>query len=242
MTAPYKLTPMHEWHKRHGAQMIDVAGWKRVLAYGDPGKEVEASRSSVGICDVTPLSKIDVQGRHTESVLSNLFGTPMPPVRGCVRAVLGDSQGGIPAYVARLTKDRFMALGAAEDRVRLTEQLSDGMSESGCVHVTDVTSAYAAISIAGPNAVELLKRLGPAMLDAVQPAQCLQTGIARVTSIIVRRDWGGLLVFLLLVPRDDGEYVWECIFNCGEHFGIQPFGLTAEGIMTGREARDVAAV
>ena len=242
MTAPYKLTPIHQWHSRHGAQMTDAAGWKRVLAYGDPTGELRASRFSVGLCDVTSIAKVDVQGKHVEGKLSNFLGVSMPAVRTCVSAVLPGAQGLGPGYVVRLTADRYMVLAAPEDRLRLVDRLGAETRDTGCVHVTDVTSAYAAINIVGPKTMDLLKGLGPAQVDALQHDQCLQTSIARVTSIIIRRNLGSLPGCLLIVPRDYGEYVWECIIHAGRDLGIRPFGLTTERILTGAEARDVATV
>lgn len=241
MTAPYKLTPIHHWHSRHGAQITSVAGWKQVLAYGDQLGEVQASRSSVGLCDVTSMVKIDMQGKHAAGTLSTWLGNASPAARTCVSASLSE-QGLGRVYVVRLTSDRYIVLGAPQDRLRLVERFSAETRETGCVHVTDVTSAYAAMNVVGPKTLDLLKRLGPAEVDVLQPDQCLQASIARVTSIVIHRDLGSLPACLLMVPRDYGEYVWECILHAGHDLGIRPFGLATQRILAGEEARDVAAV
>jgi glycine cleavage system aminomethyltransferase T len=59
---PFKLTPMYKWHLQHGAHMTEVQGWESVVDYGDVQAEIAAILSSVGLCDASPLTKIDVQG------------------------------------------------------------------------------------------------------------------------------------------------------------------------------------
>jgi len=239
MNRPYSLTPMHEWHERHGAQMTDVSGWKRVVDYGDVKAEVAAINSSVGLCDVTPLSKIDVQGRHSVQMFETLAG--LLEVGECASAVLSRA-GATQTYIARLTQDRFIALGEAEERLQLCSALADAALGDGCVHVTDVTSAYAALSLVGPMSTKLLKKLGPARIDSMTTGRCLQSPDARVATLLVRRDVRDIPAWLLLVSRDYGEYLWECVLSAGHEFGILPFGTAAQRLLTGAEATDVAVV
>src|SRR4051812_306386 len=109
MNRPYRLTPIHQWHERHGAKMAEVAGWKRVVDYGDLKSEVAALSSTAGLSDVTPISKIDVQGRQSSEMLNRF--TRVPGIGECTAAVLSRSTA-LSAYVARLTKDRFIVLGS----------------------------------------------------------------------------------------------------------------------------------
>ncbi len=241
MKTPYKLTPLHEWHQRHGAEMADFAGWKRVVSYGDFNSELRAGQQSVGICDISPLSKIDVQGKHSAEMLGRVCGAQSPEVGHCTSAQFcsGDSA---QAYATRLTADRFMILGVPEIRSQLRDTLTRAAGTHACVHVTDMTSAYATFRMIGPMSTKLLKKLGPANVDRIRSHQCLQTAIARVWSLLARHDRAHYPSWILLVSRDYGEYVWESIISAGHEFGIRPFGTTAERILMGVEARDVAVV
>ena len=158
MNRPYRLTPMHQWHERHGANMAEVAGWKRVVDYGDLKSEVAALSSTAGLSDVTPISKIDVQGKQSSQMLDRF--TKVPGIGECTAAVLSRSAA-LSAYVVRLTKDRFIVLGGAEQNAQIYSSLSD--AGSGCAHVTDLTSAYAALQLVGPmSSYETYRRsLGP---------------------------------------------------------------------------------
>src|SRR6266481_9843691 len=148
MSEPYKLTPMHAWHIQNGAQTSVVDGWVRVLAYGDSQAEIQATNSDVGICDVSPLSKIDMQGKRSGAVLEELAGRAVPGVGACASLLLRGCPK--PVYVARLHSERYLLLGAASVREQLYNRLADGARENDCVHATDVTSGFAALQVAGP--------------------------------------------------------------------------------------------
>lgn len=67
---PVRRTALHDWHVRNGAVMQPTGAWLRPFFYPKPGetgwepilREARAVRSAVGICDVSTLGKIDLQG------------------------------------------------------------------------------------------------------------------------------------------------------------------------------------
>jgi sarcosine oxidase, subunit alpha len=239
MNRPYRLTPMDQWHQQRGAHMAEVSGWRRVVDYGDPQGEVAAVQSSVGLCDATPVTKIDVQGRHSARTLEGLGR--IPDVGECQPAA-GVRGGGLSIYILRVTHERLIILASPEESIQLSKYLSDAAAGNACVHVTDLTSAYAVLQLAGPMSTKLLKKLGSARIDSMTNDRCLQGPLARVTALLVRRDVGTIPSWLLLVSRDFGEYVWECVLSAGHEFGIRPFGMTAEKVFTSAEATDASII
>jgi len=240
MKTPYQLTPMHAWHMQNGAQTSLIDGWIRVLAYGDSQAEIKAGTVDVGICDVSPLSKIEVQGQRSVEVLREVSEVAMPDVGGCASFTLKDPA--MPAYVARLTPQKFVVLAGAGLRQQLYRRLADAVRGHGCVHATDVTSAYAALQLIGPMSASLLKKLGSAAIDQIQVDHCVQTTTARVWSLLIHHEVRQGKGWLLLVSRDFGQYVWESMFVAGQNLGIRPFGMLAAQTLTGMEEIDVAAL
>jgi glycine cleavage system aminomethyltransferase T len=240
MNEPYKLTPMHSWHTQNGAPTSVIDGWVRVLAYGDSQAEIEASHSNVGICDVTPLSKLDIQGRGSSGLLGELTGIPMPDAGGCGSFLLrGVSK---PVYIARLTSDRYIVLAQPSLRDQLYRHLLDTVRTENCVHINDLTSAYAVVQLFGPKAVAVLKKLGSAPVERVQIQHCLQATSARVWSLLIHHAARQGYAWLTLVSRDFGKYVWESVLAVGQEFSIRPFGLAAARVLIGMEDIDVAAL
>ena len=76
-----RRTALHDWHERAGAVFLETGLWLRPLYYTktsetgwDPIlREARAVRRSVGICDVSTLGKIDVQGRDAAAFLDRLY-------------------------------------------------------------------------------------------------------------------------------------------------------------------------
>ena len=85
---PTRLPPSHHWAVEQGAVFVEAGAWLRAQWYPREGetqwrqsvdREVLATRQSVGVCDVSTLGKIDIQGRGAAEfvnfVYSNGFAT-----------------------------------------------------------------------------------------------------------------------------------------------------------------------
>jgi glycine cleavage system aminomethyltransferase T len=92
--------------------------------------------------------------------------------------------------------------------------------------VSDVTSLYSAILLAGPKSREALQKL--TTLNVRDPALpdggARQTRLAHVNATILRSDCASLPGFLILNTRDVAEHVWNALL----HAGARPFGTVAQ--------------
>ncbi len=79
---PFRLTPSHTWASEQGAVFVEVGMWLRTQWIPQSGethwresvdREVLATRRSVGICDVTTLGKIDIQGTDAGAFLDRVY-------------------------------------------------------------------------------------------------------------------------------------------------------------------------
>ena len=59
---PVRVSSIQPWHEANGSTPILAGQWIRPEHYGDPEAEVRNTRTNVGITDVTPLGKLDLQG------------------------------------------------------------------------------------------------------------------------------------------------------------------------------------
>jgi glycine cleavage system aminomethyltransferase T len=87
--------------------------------------------------------------------------------------------------------------------------------------LTEVTSLYSAILLAGPKSREVLHKLTTLNVsDAAMPQfTARQTRLAHVNAIILRGQG-----FFILNTRDVAEHVWEAL----QHAGARPFGMVAQ--------------
>ena len=102
-------------------------------------------------------------------------------------------------------------------------------------YVTEVTSVYAQLLLAGPRSRDVLNKLTSLNLSSNlrDDLTCAQTNVAHVHAIILRKDLAALPAFHLLVGREYGESVWESVLHAGNEFEITPFGLEAHKLMQG---------
>ena len=79
---PCRQTPSHRFAEEQGAVFVETGMWLRAQWYPKPGethwrqsvdREVGATRKSVGVCDVTTLGKIDIQGRDAAEFLNKVY-------------------------------------------------------------------------------------------------------------------------------------------------------------------------
>jgi heterotetrameric sarcosine oxidase gamma subunit len=226
----YRLTPIHHWHAENGARFIIEDGWKRVESYGNAVDEVESVSTRVGICDVTPLTKIDLQGKSLTPVLAPcLESGPIPDAGFWAPGNVHADEGKTAVRVARLRADRSLILGPAAQRQALFQRFRDLAPAEECTHATDMTSAFAAFRLSGPESTQVLKKICPINLDgrSFPSGRCAQASLARVGAVLLRDDIGDLPNYLILVSRDYGEYVWEGVVHAGQKYGMRGYGLSA---------------
>ncbi len=103
------------------------------------------------------------------------------------------------------------------------EQEAGAVSRSAGIcdlsHIHEPLSPYARFLIAGPNTRAVLSKLTSLNLDLA----AAYGSIAHVRCQVTRHELG----FLLMVPRDYAESVWESLLHAGEEFQITVFGLEA---------------
>jgi glycine cleavage system aminomethyltransferase T len=178
-----RQSALHRCHLEAHAQLKTFSGWQLPAWYTDPSSELERVRASVGISDVSYLSKLDLRGPAAEF--------PQP---------------------ARLWK-----LTPAHALVTSPLPIAFVASSS----VTDVTSIYSAILLAGPKSREVLRKLTTLNVSnsAMPEGAARQTRLAHVNATILSSEG-----FLILNTRDVAEYVWQALLHVGAH----PFGTVAQ--------------
>src|SRR5688572_31938496 len=62
MTTELARTPLHDWHVQHGGRMVDFAGWSMPVQYTSIAEEHHATRSAVGVFDISHMGRLLVAG------------------------------------------------------------------------------------------------------------------------------------------------------------------------------------
>jgi sarcosine oxidase, subunit alpha len=233
--AAQRLSPLHYKHLALKATMREYDGWLRPQSYGAPA-EVEAEKAlrHVGLCDISPVQKLDIKGGNIDVFLEGvLTAKAVPRSASEVSASPGTSDG--PAYTCRLTKEHALMVGQPNQQQPIRSPLdAQGFAATGRCYLTSLTSVLAGLNVVGPSSARLLSELTQLDLSSHRErAQwCAEGGFAKVRSIIVRT---GSTSFDLFFGRDYAEYMWDELVHLGTKYSISPFGVAAYGLIHERK-------
>ena len=239
---PTRVSVLQPWHEANGATPILAGQWVRPEHYGDPAAEVRNTRTNVGIIDVTPLGKLDLQGPDVPKLLNLLYTNKwMALPIGGVRYGLMCAEDGVvldDGVTARLGEEHYLMTTTSSGAAKIWNWIEMWLQTEHPdwqVHVTPVTTGLTSINIAGPNSRELLGRLTTDIdLDPTAfPYMNVRRGtIAGVQNCIAWRiGFTGELSYEIHVPSGHAVHVWEQLLDQGADLGVKAFGLEAQRIM-----------
>jgi sarcosine oxidase subunit alpha len=234
-----RRTPMHDWHVRNGATMMDAGNWKRPQVYTTPESEYEAVRQRAGVIDVSPLGKIELRGRDVVKFLEFIYPNRFENLAvGRVRyGVICDDAGILldDGTIARLDDERFFLTTTTGNADAIDSWFRSWLAgkPSLDVRLTNVSGSFAAMNLAGPRSRDVLRKLATVDLSTTSmpylaARQCL---IAGVPAIILRIGFVGELGYEIHVPSQYGLHVWEAIIEAGREFSLVAFGVEAQRLM-----------
>jgi sarcosine oxidase subunit alpha len=235
---PVRRTALHERHESLAARWTDMGAWKRPLDYGSVEDECRAVREAAGIIDVSTLGKLDIQGPDAGPYLDwlhpNRF-SDMKIGRVRYRAMLDDA-GTIldDGTVARLGDERFFVSTTTGNIDSVDQWLRWWLAYSERdVSVTDVTSQFAAINLAGPRSREILSRVADVDVsrDAMPYLAAVEGVVAGIPAVILRIGFVGELGYEIHVPADFALHLWDALVAAGEDHGLRPFGVEAQRVL-----------
>jgi aminomethyltransferase len=242
-SAPRK-TPLNALHRRLGAKMVDFGGWDMPVEYPSSGglvAEHKAVRSSVGLFDVSHMG--DIRIRTAQKPGGALEAVQHLTMNDAAKLAVGQAQYSAMLYpegtfvddviVHRLGNDDYLIVINAGTREKDISWVRETTREFDCV-VTDLSDAYTQLAIQGPRAVEVLRKLTDANLDAVKSYWFTHGTVCGLKDILIARTgYTGEDGFEIYVPSDaaTSERVWNAVIDAGKEFGIVPCGLGARNTL-----------
>jgi heterotetrameric sarcosine oxidase alpha subunit len=248
---PVRKTPSHTWAEEQNAVFVEVGMWLRAQWFPQKGethwrqsvdREVLQTRKSVGICDVTTLGKIDVQGADAATFLNKIYCNPFAKVPvGKVRYGLMLREDGIAmddGTAARLAEDHFVVTTTTANAVgvyRHMEFVRQCLFPDLDVQLISTTEAWAQYSVAGPNARALLQKVVDPEHDISNEAfpymACGEVSVGQVRSRLFRISFSGELAYEIAVPTRYGDALIRRLVEAGKEFDAVVYGTEALGVM-----------
>lgn len=243
---PARYTAMHHRHIQHQAQMMSTGLWYRPAFYGDPNAQEQciknenlAVRNNVGIIDVSTLGKLEIRGADAAEFLNRMytFAYSKQPMLRSRYVLMTDPTGSIidDGVACRLNENHFYVTATSSGVDSVYRNMLRWNAEWNLnVDIANVTGAYAAVNIAGPNSRHVLMNLTDDInLDAEAFAYMeVRVGhIADIPARVLRVGFVGELGYEIHVPASQGEALWDVLIKTGKKFEIQPFGVEAQRLL-----------
>ncbi|MBI4306311.1 MAG: (2Fe-2S)-binding protein [Chloroflexi bacterium] len=236
--APFRQTAMHDRHDSADATWMDMGEWKRPLIYTSVEQECRAVREAAGIIDVSTLGKLEVRGTGAGEFMDWLHPNRFSDLRiGRVRYRAMCDDAGIvldDGTVARFAEDRFFVTTGTGTLDAVEQWLTWWLAGSGRnVTVTNLTSEYAAVNLAGPRAREVMARITAMDVSpkGMPYLAAIEGTVAGVPAIILRIGFVGELGYEIHVPADYGAHLWDALLEAGRDLGIEPFGIESQRVL-----------
>jgi 4-methylaminobutanoate oxidase (formaldehyde-forming) len=244
-----RRTPLYDRQRARGAAFGDAAGWDRPAwfepdvvdppwAYdfdrpswfGPVAEEVLATRRGVALFDLSTYAKFLVQGPGAVDALQRLCASDVDVEPGrVVYTTICNDRGGIELdpTVTRLAHDIFFVVAPTAAQRRAEALLRGGLVEGATV--TDVTSAFAILHVAGPRARDVLEPFtGLDLSDEGFPflaARRIDAGWAQPWAL--RLSYTGEVGWELYVPTEFAVDLYEKLVGAGQPAGMRHAGAFA---------------
>ena len=229
--------------------MIEAGLWYRPSYYPAPGettwrqscdREINTVRQRVGICDVSTLGKIDIQGLDAPEFLDFVYTNMFSSLKvGRTRYGLMLREDGHvmdDGTTARLGEQHYVmttttaAAGAVMTHLDFVHQC---LRPDLDVTFISVTEQWAQFAVAGPKSRELLNGILDAKIDAAgwPFMACGPVGVSGVPGRLFRISFSGEHAYEVAVPARFGDSLFRLLVARAEALGGCPYGMEALNVM-----------
>lgn len=239
-----RRSPVHAALQAAGARFAARAGWERAehfggeaahfpLTFGAPkwrdqvGAEVAACRIGAAILDQSAFGKIMVQGPDACAYLNRICAAEMDVATGrIVYAQILNARGGIESDVTvqRHAPDTYLMITGAGEVVRNLAHLRDKKAAMR-VEITDVTSGWAILGLAGAQAHQVLARASAVPVPLLKPFGFAPVEIGLARGFAGRLSYTGQRGYELYIPAEMAMAAHEALVAAGaSHAGLLASG------------------
>jgi heterotetrameric sarcosine oxidase alpha subunit len=249
---PTRLPPSYRWAEEQGAVFVETGLWLRPSYFPRPGekewldtvkREVTTVRNAVGICDVSTLGKVDIQGAGAAAFLDKIYmnGLKTLPIGKCRYGGMLREDGILmdDGTVARLGENHYFITTTTANAVKVVQHMeycAQWLWPELDVQIVSATEQWAQYAVAGPKSRELLQKLVDPAFD-MSDAGFPYLGVGEITvcggikARLFRLSFSGERAYEIGVPARYGDALMRRLAEAGKEFGACAYGTEALGVM-----------
>lgn len=232
-TETLKKTPLYNWHAANGGRMVDFTGWSMPVQYTSIIDEHNATRTAVGLFDVSHMARFRFDGPNALAFIDGLVTRKVADLRpGRIRyGLVCKEDGGILDDVLTYhLQDKsgqsytWMVVNAG-NREKIADWINARLPEN--VTFTDHTEQTAMIAVQGPRAMALAQEIVEGDLSELKYYQGREATILSHPGLVSRTGYTGEDGVELTVPAANAIATWEALHVAAAEVGGHAVGLGA---------------
>lgn len=260
MSTEMKQTPLCDWHKQHGANMVDFGDYLMPVWYASAKDEHMTVVTNAGLFDTSHMAVVRLQGAGAFDLIQWCFtrdlrscvgkdNAPITPGK-CVYGAFLDEHGDAvdDSIVYKVTDDEYVVVVNASMGGPIAAHLEKHKAGRD-VRITDLTDQLGKIDIQGPAAIKIMAKVlksPDATFDKLpyfsfkghfDPTSTFAADaqfLDGTPMLLSRSGYTGEVGFEMFVGREHNVRIWELIMEAGKDLGLIACGLAArDSLRTG---------
>lgn len=225
-----KTTVFKSNHEAMGAKMVPFAGFYMPVQYEGVNIEHETVRNGVGVFDVSHMGEVWVKGPKALDFVQKITSNDASKLTdGKVQySCMPNDKGGIvdDLLVYRINDETYLlVINAANiDKDWAWMQSQNSM---GAV-LYNASDEISQLAIQGPLALKVMQKLTDTPIMDMEYYTFKKVNLAGIKEVILSTTGytgsGGCEIYF---ANEDGQKIWNAVFEAGKEFNIKPIGLAA---------------
>ena len=248
---PLRETPMHQWNIDQGATMIEAGLYRRPWYFPKKNetiseayiREATTVRKSVGICDVTSLGKIAIQGPDSTEFINRIYTNPFAklPINKTRYGIMLRDDGLVldDGTCWRISDTEYFMTTSTSQAGRVMAWLEELLQIRWTdlrVNVTSVSEQWAIAAISGPKTREVLNLCledSAVISNENLPFMGFTSTKLKggIPCRIARISFSGELGYEIYTLADYANTMMDLLWNTAKNFGGCLYGLEALGAL-----------
>ncbi len=213
-------TELYHWHANHGGRMVEFAGWSMPVQYASIIDEHLATRSAIGLFDVSHMGRFFFQGSLIDTFLDRFTTRRVAGMEiGKIRySLMCNEDGGIldDVLVYHLPKagtSQYIMVVNASNREKIRDWLLNNRADSDDIELVDRTTKTAMIACQGPAANDLVADLSECDPNQLKYYTGTATQVCGHEAWVSRTGYTGEDGCEIIVDNEFAVEVWEELHN-----------------------------
>lgn len=230
-----KNTPFTSIHEKMGARMVPYAGYNMPVEYTGINDEHINVRERAGVFDVSHMGEFYVTGPDALDYLQFITSNDVSALHdGKVQyTCFPNGRGGIvdDLLVYRFNPEKYLLVVNAANIEKDWNWCLMHAGEFGLVPGRDLVNAsddIAQLAVQGPLALKIVQKLTDIQVTGMEYYTFRELEMAGIKNVLFSTTGytgaGGCEIYF---RNEDGQAIWNAVFDSGKEYGIKPAGLGA---------------